>query len=122
LRHAVLPGIESRFSQLGVKLAGAALRFGEAQALLGDLARLDLAGLPAEFPLPIKLFQSLSFARAKNLLRSLLDWHQLQSPDERRLNEFVRQLQTARPDRHPRIELGGYALCCGAGLIDLKKN
>jgi hypothetical protein len=47
----------------------------------------------------------------------MLTWHHVQPPDERRLNEFVRQLQTAGNDRHPRLDLAGYALWCEAGRL-----
>ncbi len=112
LRREILPVIESRFPQASRQLAAAAGRFGEAASLLDDLAALDLGDSPREFPLPLRLFRELAESRARNLLRAMLNWHGMQSPDERRLNEFVRQLQTAGRDRHPRIDLATYALWC----------
>ncbi len=120
LRHQVFPLIASRFPRAGKQLAAAAARFGEADALLEDLASLDLRGTLPEFPLPLKLFRELPDARARNLLRALLTWHEVQPPDERRLNEFVRQLQNAGNDRHPRIDLAGYSLWCEAGRLHFK--
>jgi tRNA(Ile)-lysidine synthase len=120
LRHEILPRIASRFPRAGEQLAAAAGRFSEADLLLEDLATLDLCDSAPEFPLPLKLFRELSDARARNLLRAMLTWHHVQPPDERRLNEFVRQLQTAGPDRHPRLELVQYALWCGAGRLHFK--
>jgi tRNA(Ile)-lysidine synthase len=121
LRHQILPAITSRFPRAGAQLAAAASRFSEADSLLEDLAALDLKDNPPEFPLPLSLFRELPDARARNLLRAMLTWHHAQPPDERRLNEFVRQLQTAGNDRHPRIELGRYALWCEAGRLHFKK-
>lgn len=120
LRHEVLPLIASRFPRAGEQLAAAADRFGEADALLGALACSDLDGNSPGFPLPMNLFRNLPDARARNLLRALLTWHQVQSPDERRLNEFVRQLRTAGNDRRPRIDLVRYSLWCEAGKLHFK--
>ena len=117
LRHRVLPLVASRFPRAGEQLAAASARFSEADSLLDDLATLDLRGSPPEFPLPLKLFRELPAARARNLLRAMLTWHCAQAPDERRLNEFVRQLQTAAPDRHPRLDLARYALWCERGRL-----
>ncbi|MCX7146263.1 MAG: tRNA lysidine(34) synthetase TilS, partial [Sulfuritalea sp.] len=120
LRHQIFPLIASRFPRAGKQLAAAAARFGEADALLEDLAALDLRGTPPEFPLPLKLVRELPDARARNLLRAMLTWYAVQPPDERRLNEFVRQLQTAGNDRHPRIDLASYSLWCEAGWLHFK--
>lgn len=117
LRHEILPAIGSRFPKAGERLALAASRFGEASALLDDLAALDLCGAPATFPLPLSLFRGLSDARARNLLRAMLTWHHVQPPDEVRMKEFVRQLRAAARDRHPRVDLGRYSLWCDAGQL-----
>ncbi len=120
LRHEILPLIASRFPKASEQLAAAADRFGEADSLLDDLACLDLDGNRPEFPLPLRLFRDLPDARARNLLRAMLTWHQVQPPDERRLNEFVRQLRTAGNDRHPQIDLARYSLWCEAGRLHFK--
>ena len=117
LRAEILPIIDSRFPRASEQLAAAAARFGEADSLLDDLALLDLHGRPPEFPVPLQLLRDLSDSRARNLLRAMLTWHHTQPPDERRLKEFVRQLRTTGNDRHPRIDLGRYALWCKAGAL-----
>lgn len=120
LRHEILPRITSRFPKAGEQLAAAAARFSEADSLLEDLASLDLGDRSPEFPLPLRLFRELPDSRARNLLRALLSWHHVQAPDQRRLNEFVRQLQTAGSDRHPRIDLARYCLWCEAGWLHFR--
>ncbi|MCX7164615.1 MAG: tRNA lysidine(34) synthetase TilS [Rhodocyclales bacterium] len=120
LRHQILPLVTSRFPRAVEQLAAAASRFSEADSLLGDLASLDLHGSAPEFPLSLKLFRELPDIRARNLLRAMLTWHHAQPPDERRLNEFVRQLQTAGNDRHPRMDLARYTLWCEAGRLHFK--
>lgn len=121
LRHQVLPVISSRFPRAVQQLSAASRRFSEADALLDDLARMDLDGRPPEFPLPMQLFRELSERRARNLLRALIAWHHKQPPDERRLTEFVRQLRTAGSDRHPRIDPENYALWCEQGALHFKR-
>lgn len=120
LRRELIPAIELRFPRASEHLAAAAARFGEAEALLGDLALLDLGTLRPEFPLPLDLFRQLPDVRARNLLRAVLARHKLQPPDERRLKEFVRQLRNAGKDRHPRLDLSPYSLWCEAGCLHLK--
>jgi len=121
LRREVLPVITSRFPRAGEQLAAAAARFREADALLDELAALDLHDHPAEFPLPLKLLRDVSANRARNLLRALLTAHGVQSPDERRVGEFVRQVTTAGNDRHPRLDLAGYALWCADGQLHFRR-
>jgi tRNA(Ile)-lysidine synthase len=122
LRREVLPIICSRFPGASEQLAAAASRFSEASLLLDELAACDLHHASSEFPLPLRLFRELSDARARNLLRAMLSWRQVQAPDERRLVEFVRQLRTAGTDRHPRIDLEGYSLWCEGGKLCFTKS
>ncbi len=117
LRHEIIPSIASRFPRVSEQLAAAAGRFSEADSLLDELALSDLGADRPEFPLPLTLFSRLSDARARNLLRAMLGWHEVQPPDERRLKEFVRQLRVAGKDRHPRIDLSTYSLWCEAGRL-----
>ena len=121
LRFEILPAIAARFPRANVQLAMAAARFGEANALLDDLAVLDLGGAAAEFPLPLRLFRDLPDARARNLLRAMLTWQGVQPPDDRRLTEFVRQIRTTGNDRRPCLDLGRYSLACGAGQLDFAR-
>jgi tRNA(Ile)-lysidine synthase len=120
LRREIVPAIASRFPRVSEQLAAAAGHFSEADSLLDDLAVVDLGAGRPEFPLPLALFRQLSDARARNLLRAMLGWHQVQAPDERRLKEFVRQLRTAGKDRHPRLDLSRYSLWCEAGSLHFK--
>ena len=118
LRARIFPPLIARFPKCAEQMAAAANRFGDASSLLDDLARLDLGGLPAGFPLPMDLLRELSETRARNLLRAMLHWHGAQSPDESRLNEFVRQIRSARSDKKPRLDLPAYSLWCEKGQIN----
>lgn len=120
LRNEILPRIASRFPRASQQLAASAGRFRDADLLLQDLAGLDLGDSPPEFPLPLKLFRDLSDSRARNLLRAMLTWHRVQAPAQRRLDEFLRQIQSAAIDRRPRLDLEGYSLWCAAGKLNFK--
>jgi tRNA(Ile)-lysidine synthase len=120
LRRDVLPILQQRFPASEANLAAAARRFGEALALLDDLARLDLGDSEAGFPLPVSLFVALSESRRRNLLRFLLAIHGVGIPGEERLSEALRQLLTARQDRHPLVRFGEHALYRERGLIKLR--
>lgn len=119
LRHQVLPVLQSRFPAAEETLAAAAERFAEALALLDDLALLDLAGAPPNFPLAIACLKNLTEARARNLLRYLLARHGARIPSEARLIEALRQLLEAGPDRHPAIVFGAWKLSRQRGKVYL---
>lgn len=120
LRREILPLLASRFPRAGEQLAAAASRFSEAETLLDELAVIDLAGASREFPVPVDLLRTLNAIRSRNLLRAMLSWNGVQPPDQRRLNEFVRQVRTAGKDRHPRIDLPNYSLWCEAGMLNFR--
>jgi tRNA(Ile)-lysidine synthase len=110
LRHNVIPVLAQRFPRVIEQLAASARRFGEAQDLLDQLAILDLQDAHLTFPVAIQRLRELSPLRAKNAVRTLISTQQVQLPDEPRLDEFIRQLQTAASDRHPSLETRTYRL------------
>jgi tRNA(Ile)-lysidine synthase len=110
LRHEVLPTMSARFPRAVEQITRAAGKFSEAQALLDELALQDLKKTELTFPVEISILRRLTELRASNLVRSLLSAQQVQLPDERRLNEFIRQVRTAAPDRQPRLDLHSYRL------------
>lgn len=119
LRHRILAPLTQRFPAAAKNLAGAAARFGEAQGLLDDLARVDLGSVTG-FPVPVIALQALDEARARNALRHLLARHAVQIPSEARLREALRQMLTAGIDRHPALHLGAHRLVRRRGLIYLE--
>lgn len=121
LRHEVLSPLGRRFPAAEANLAAAAGRFGEALALLDDLARGDLAGA-ADFPVAVDLLAGLGEPRARNVLRYLLARRGVRIPGEARLVEALRQLLTAAPDRHPRVTLGEWDVVRRRGKIELERS
>jgi len=122
LRHDILPRLAARIPAAEAMLAAAAERFGEAQDLLDALARLDLGERPAEFPFDVAPLRRLDEARANNLLRYLLRRHGVGIASERRLREFLRQLRSAMPDRHPEVRFGPHRLRLAQGRLSLLRD
>jgi tRNA(Ile)-lysidine synthase len=91
-------------------LTRAARHFGEAAVLLDDLARHDAGAALASGTISVTHLQSLSAARAKNVLRLMIASRGWRMPDAERLQEALRQVRMARPDAKLRLELGGYEL------------
>jgi tRNA(Ile)-lysidine synthase len=122
LRRQVLPPLVERFPGAERNLAAAARRFGEALALLDELAALDLAGRAAAFPVPVRLFAGLSEARGRNLLRYLLAASGCRVPSAARLGEALRQIVAAAADRHPQVDLGTHIVYRHRGEVGLRPS
>ncbi|MDP2812040.1 MAG: tRNA lysidine(34) synthetase TilS [Rhodocyclaceae bacterium] len=121
LRHRILPELARRFPSAEARLAAAARRFAEAQALLEDLAEMDLGDAPRDFPVALDRLKSLPDPRARNLLRYLFARRGIGVPSEERLAEALRQCLEARPDRHPSIVFGEWRLVRRRGQIVLER-
>lgn len=117
LRHEVLPGIKQRFPAAELALGRAAGAFAEAADLLDELAAQDWAAVHAGEGARLPLLRVLSKARLKNLLRWRLRQLNWQLPVATRLDEFVRQLQTAGPDRHPALILPAGTMRVAGGVL-----
>ncbi|MDR2838484.1 MAG: TilS substrate-binding domain-containing protein, partial [Azonexus sp.] len=105
IRHRVLPVIEPRFPGAEAALAQAAGHFAEAAGLLDELAASDWAAVKDGETARLAALRALSPARLKNLLRFRLRRLGWRMPVAARLDEFVRQLRHAGPDRHPELAL-----------------
>lgn len=121
LRHEVVPVLEARFPAAVEGLSRAAEHFSEAQTLLDELARMDLAGCK-DFPVPVSLLRGLGEPRARNALRYLIAVHGLQAPGVKRLSEVLRQFMEARVDRHPSLDLPGYRLYRQRDAVHLQRH
>ena len=84
----------------------------EADQLLMQLAQMDAGSDVLGFPMPLQRLRDLSMMRAVNLVRYALFSRGIQSPGERQVREFVRQVQKAGPDRHPNLAFGSWILQC----------
>jgi len=109
LRHEVMPVLRTRFPAVDVAFARAATHFGEAAELLDALAQID-AGACGERPMSAAALRVLAPARQANLLRWQLRRMDLTMPDETRLTEALRQLNTCDPARPLSLALGSAVL------------
>lgn len=119
LRRDVLPGIAERIPSYREALARASRNFGEAGVLLDELAQLDLAAAAAGDALRVDVLRAMSAARAKNLLRFMIDARRWRMPDAARLNEGLRQALRARVGAKVAVNLGSCELRRHAGAIHL---
>jgi tRNA(Ile)-lysidine synthase len=126
VRRELVPRIAVRVPAYRATLSRAARNFGEAAHLLDELARADAAETTHGNEIEVARLRTLSVARAKNLLRFLIDARGWPMPDADRLEEAVRQALTSRRDARVRIELGmgelrrnGGTLCLVQAGLDL---
>jgi tRNA(Ile)-lysidine synthase len=110
LRQDVLPLIATRVPAYRATLTRAANHFAEADALLDDLGRIDAGETLTSGTIRLDRLQSLSEARAKNVLRLMIATQGWPMPQAERLQEALRQALTARADANLRVELGGCEL------------
>lgn len=117
LRHEVLTVIDGRFPGAARQIARAADWCAEADALLGELAELDWLAVADGDQVRLAGLKALSPARVRNLIRHRLAGLGWQAPDASRLDEFVRQLRSAGPDRHPELALPDGTMRAGRGRL-----
>lgn len=117
LRHSVLTVMNQRFPAAEENLAQATRHFSEAMLLLDELAAADWQMTVDDDALHLKRLRTLSVARIKNLLRFRLRQLAWQAPSSTRLDEFVRQLISAAPDRHPELKLSAGSMRVAKGHL-----
>ena len=117
LRHRVLPMLEQRFPAYRDTLARSAQHFTEASEMLDELAQMDAqnplllgegVGKGHGATLAMSRLQSLSPARAKNLLRYFLYQCSATMPQAVQLDTMLQQLCDARPDAGVCISYGDW--------------
>ena len=115
LRHRVFPVIEQAFPGYRATLGRAARHLAEASQTLDLLAEGDAKRALQGGTLAVTELRRLGSARAKNLLRWLLQAQGTAAPEADRLEEGLRQLLEAGDDASVRIELGASELRRYAG-------
>ncbi|APX91871.1 tRNA lysidine(34) synthetase TilS [Halomonas sp. 1513] len=119
LRHDLLPALEARWPQAAASLARSAQLAGEADALLDDLASLDLTALGGVAErLPITPLVALSVPRQRLLIRHCCQRLGLQTPPAARLATLTDQLD-GRRDAEARIAWPGGEARCWRGALYL---
>ena len=102
IRHEVLPVLERLHPGSKLALARSSAHCGETISLLQELAEMD--GDPSASCLPVSLLASLSYPRAKNLLRSWLQKRGAVLPATLFLDNLLTQVLAARHDAQPEFQ------------------
>jgi tRNA(Ile)-lysidine synthase len=111
IRHHTLPALETRFPGVRKVIARSASHIAEASELLNDLALQDAQRCMRHQQLLITKLQSLSEARARNLLRWWLASQDIVLPSTARLQEMLHQLLDARPAAQVKMAIGPQGTC-----------
>jgi len=110
IRHEVWPLIIKRWPSASRLLSRSAQHCYEADTLLADLAKLDLAvvlGKGSENSLTIDGLLSLSIERCKNLLRYFIVSHQFSLPSATMLQRIIDEVCLSAEDSMPMIQWSG---------------
>jgi tRNA(Ile)-lysidine synthase len=105
IRHEVMPLLNSRFPAADRSIARAADYCAEADSLLSEVAAEDWLRVQDGETARLPDLVAMTPARLKNLLRYRLRQLGWRVPVSDQLEEFVRQLKSAGPDRHPTLSL-----------------
>ena len=107
LRHRLLPQFAERFPAYRETLSRSAQHFAEASGLLDELAQQDGAHALSGDTLAVSALQTLSRARAGNLLRYFLYRLGAPMPQAVQLDDMLHQLCDARADAAVCVHFGG---------------
>jgi tRNA(Ile)-lysidine synthase len=121
LRMEIVPRLEARFKGARGALARASRHLAEAARLLDALADVDAAAARDGDALRIEALTALGPARARNLLRRLIECRGGSMPNEASLDEGLRQLLSAKRDARVRVALGEFELRRHGGLAFLER-
>jgi tRNA(Ile)-lysidine synthase len=123
VRHAIAPVMAKHFPGHAAAIARSAAHAQSAQALLRDLAEIDLAqcGAPDwDAPLDAAQLAALPVRRADNLLRHWLQHRGVRLPSAARIEEIRAQMLDAAQDAQPEIEFGAMVLRRSRGWLELR--
>lgn len=107
LRNEVMPRLRQRWPAAGRVIARAATHQAESVQLLDALAEIDAAQTGAGEALSVTALQTLSGARARNLLRWWIRGRGLPVPDATRLSRILDEVAGARVDAEPCVRWQG---------------
>jgi tRNA(Ile)-lysidine synthase len=106
LRRQVLPQLRRRWPAGARSVARSARHAAEAQRLLAELGRADVARCIDGAALSVAALRTLTGERRANALRVWIDAAGVPVPDARRLAELGGPLLAARDDAHPAVQWG----------------
>jgi tRNA(Ile)-lysidine synthase len=111
LRHEVLPGLKTRWSDIAARLQRSAGHAGEASQLLVELAEIDMRMLGGGTArLPIDALSELSAARQRNVIRYAIRDVGLSTPTAVQLARIIKEVIPARVDAQPLVTWPGASI------------
>lgn len=117
LRHEILPVLRKRYPAYPKTLQRTSRHLSEASLLLDELAALDSENCLVSGMLQIDRIRTLSYPRAKNLLRYTLSQRCATLPSATKLEDIVNQLFSASFDNRLHITFGDSEIRCFKGTI-----
>jgi tRNA(Ile)-lysidine synthase len=124
LRNKIIPELIEHDSHVLAKLMHSLHSLQKSAKLNDDLAQADFTACFSEekHSLQRNLFVQLNELRQFNLLTWYITQQNLALPNQKRLQEFIRQINTARLDRHPELPLNSqFNLIANAKFIQIQK-
>lgn len=119
LRHEILPVLKKRYPSYAKTLLRTSRHLSEASSLLDELAEIDCAYCLVSDKLSLENLRTLSYARAKNLLRYYLIQQNIPLPSSVKLEDILRQLLSAQVDRQVHIRFGFAEIRCYKGFVHI---
>ncbi len=122
LRHEIFPLLKKRYPGYLQTFSRASRHLAEAGSLLDELAELDSRHCLVSGRLQIDGLRKLSAARVRNLLRYVLSQQGVMLPNTVKLEEILRQILTARPDRRLYLCFGDTEIRCFQGAVYVQSH
>lgn len=120
LRHEVLPVIRKKWPAVDAALSRTARNMAEAQSLLEDASRTDLARAMDGDGLNVAALRALPAARRRNVLRAFVARAGIELPSAAQLSEITGALLAARADAQPDVRWPGAVMRRRAGRLSLE--
>ena len=112
LRHDILPLLKKRYPNYPKTLLRTSRHLSEASQLLDELAAMDSENCVVSGQLKIERVRTLSFQRAKNLLRYTLLQQNIMLPSTAKMEDIIKQLLSANSDNQLHIVFGDNEIRC----------
>ncbi|MXS83507.1 tRNA lysidine(34) synthetase TilS [Nitrosomonas oligotropha] len=119
LRHEILPLLKKRYPSYPKTLLRTSRHLSEASSLLDELAAMDSENCVVSGLLQVERIRTLSFPRAKNLLRYMLSQQGAVLPSTAKLEDIVNQLLSADSDNRLHIVFGHSEIRCFKGAVHI---
>ncbi len=111
LRQTIFPALSTRFGPVNQSIVRSAKHYKQQQMALDffidkELAKIQSNHVSNYLCLDFNLFSLYPDYIQRNLLRKWFESHQYQAPSEKKLNQILQQLATAKADKIPEIAWG----------------